>query len=126
MIIHYFIHFQIKMMHPYGHLKFIILFNYGTGLQILVYCSVLNIFSGVQNSHMDLKIIHVWGCPIFVLDPKIQDGQDDKPQRQGQLHSHASASSPAPPRQKRNRPATMARPLPISTTDFSVSVRSIS
>eukprot|EP00970_Alexandrium_tamarense_P017831 scaffold11668_cov152-Alexandrium_tamarense.AAC.1 len=27
-------------------------------------------------NHRDLLRTHVWGCPVYVLDPKLQDGKE--------------------------------------------------
>ena len=36
----------------------------------------IEIFSGSKlSSYNCLKQLHVWGCPVFVLDPKLQDGK---------------------------------------------------
>ena len=32
------------------------------------------LFSKVKSTHHDLKRTHVWGCPTYVLDPRLQDG----------------------------------------------------
>ena len=32
------------------------------------------IFSGTKSDHQALKNAHTWGCPVYVLDPKIADG----------------------------------------------------
>ena len=37
--------------------------------------SPLEILSGTRSDHRDLLRTHVWGCPVYVLDPKLQDGQ---------------------------------------------------
>ena len=31
-------------------------------------------FYGVKSNHLDLKNAKVWGCPTYVLDPRLQDG----------------------------------------------------
>ena len=36
----------------------------------------IEVFTGDKlSSHEHLKHLHVWGCPVFVLDPKLQDGK---------------------------------------------------
>jgi hypothetical protein len=59
-----------------GLLQFIIEFwlynrlpNGVTGL------SPMEIFTGTHSDHRDLLCTHVWGCPAYVLDPKLQDGK---------------------------------------------------
>ena len=37
--------------------------------------SPLEILPGTCSDHQDLLCTHVWGCPVFVLDPKLQDGK---------------------------------------------------
>ena len=32
------------------------------------------LFSGTKSDHQALKNAHTWGCPVYVLDPKIADG----------------------------------------------------
>ena len=32
-------------------------------------------WSGTRTNHNDLKRAHVFGCPVYVLDPKLQDGK---------------------------------------------------
>jgi transposase InsO family protein len=32
-------------------------------------------WSGIRSDHADLKHAHVFGCPVYVLDPKLQDGK---------------------------------------------------
>ena len=34
--------------------------------------SSLELFSGVRSEHTDLKRLHVWGCPCYVLDSQLQ------------------------------------------------------
>jgi hypothetical protein len=50
--------------------------------------SPLEILSGTCSDHRDLLRTHVWGCPVYVLDPKLQDGQKipkwNRRARQGQ------------------------------------------
>ncbi|KAL7465130.1 hypothetical protein ACHAXS_005455 [Conticribra weissflogii] len=36
--------------------------------------SPLEIWSGIRSSHDDLRRAHVWGCPVYVLKLKMQDG----------------------------------------------------
>jgi len=37
--------------------------------------SSIELFSGTSlPSKSHLQCLHVWGCPVFVLDPKLQDG----------------------------------------------------
>eukprot|EP00804_Cyclotella_cryptica_P031100 CCRYP_011717-RC/>CCRYP_011717-RC protein AED:0.72 eAED:0.31 QI:0/-1/0/1/-1/0/1/0/345 len=35
----------------------------------------LELLTKTQADHRDLLWSHVWGCPVFVLDPKLQDGK---------------------------------------------------
>ena len=35
----------------------------------------LELLSKTKADHKDLLRSHVWGCPVFVLDPKLQDGK---------------------------------------------------
>ncbi|KAL7461742.1 hypothetical protein ACHAXS_003253, partial [Conticribra weissflogii] len=35
----------------------------------------LEVFTRTKSDHQDLLRAHVWGCPVFVLDPKLQDGK---------------------------------------------------
>jgi hypothetical protein len=35
----------------------------------------IEIFCGCRIDHEQLRNSHVWGCPAYVLDPKIQDGK---------------------------------------------------
>ena len=37
--------------------------------------SPTEIFYGVKSDHSDLKNAKVWGCPSYVLDPRLQDGK---------------------------------------------------
>jgi len=37
--------------------------------------SHLEILTGKRSDHRDLLRTHVWGCPVYVLDPKLQDGK---------------------------------------------------
>ncbi len=32
-------------------------------------------FTKTKSDHCDLQHAHVWGCPVFVLDPCLQDGK---------------------------------------------------
>ena len=34
-----------------------------------------DIFTGSTVSRHRLKDIHVWGCPVYILDPQLQAGQ---------------------------------------------------
>ena len=36
--------------------------------------SPLEVFTKTKSDHRDLLRAHVWGCPAFVLEPKLQDG----------------------------------------------------
>ena len=51
--------------------------------------SPLELLSGTRSDHRDLRRTHVWGCPVYVLDPKLQDGQKipkwNRRARQGQF-----------------------------------------
>ncbi|KAL7456349.1 hypothetical protein ACHAXS_000377, partial [Conticribra weissflogii] len=35
----------------------------------------IEIATKTKTDHRDLLRTHVWGCPVFVLDPKLQDGK---------------------------------------------------
>ena len=35
----------------------------------------LEIFTKTQSDHRYVLRVHVWGCPAFVLEPTLQDGQ---------------------------------------------------
>jgi transposase InsO family protein len=35
----------------------------------------LELLTKTKSDHRDLLRSHVWGCPVFVLDPKLQDGK---------------------------------------------------
>jgi hypothetical protein len=37
--------------------------------------SPLEVFTKTKSDHCDLQRAHVWGCPVFVLDPLLQDGK---------------------------------------------------
>jgi hypothetical protein len=47
------------------------LFNYLPNAQQL---SPAEIFIGTKAARHQLLSIHVWGCPVYVLDPKLQAG----------------------------------------------------
>ena len=34
----------------------------------------LELFTSTKLDHAHLRRLHVWGCPAYVLDPKLQDG----------------------------------------------------
>ena len=34
-----------------------------------------DLFTGTQISRHKLKDIHVWGCPVYILDPTLQQGK---------------------------------------------------
>ena len=57
--------------------------NHVTGL------SPIEILTGTRSDHRDLRRTHVWGCPVYVLDPKLQDGKKipkwNRRSRQGQF-----------------------------------------
>jgi hypothetical protein len=36
--------------------------------------SPLELFTNTKQNHTHLRRTHVWGCPTYVLDPKLQDG----------------------------------------------------
>ena len=36
--------------------------------------SLLELFTNTKLDHTHLRRMHVWGCPAYVLDPKLQDG----------------------------------------------------
>jgi len=52
--------------------------NYATYMYIHIpknrICPADIFFGGMVPRHR-LKDLHVWGCPVFVLDPKLQQGQ---------------------------------------------------
>eukprot|EP00956_Cyclotella_meneghiniana_P015029 scaffold22790_cov42-Cyclotella_meneghiniana.AAC.1 len=35
----------------------------------------LELVTNIKSDHRDLMRTHVWGCPVYVLDPKLQDGK---------------------------------------------------
>ena len=35
----------------------------------------LEVFTKTKSDHRDLQRAHVWGCPVFILDPRLQDGK---------------------------------------------------
>jgi hypothetical protein len=35
----------------------------------------LEVFTKTKSDHHNLQHAHVWGCPVFVLDPHLQDGK---------------------------------------------------
>ena len=35
----------------------------------------IEIWTGSKQSHSYLSNSHPWGCPVYILDPKLQDGQ---------------------------------------------------
>jgi hypothetical protein len=35
----------------------------------------LEVFTKTKSDHRDLQRAHVWGCPVFVLDPRLHDGK---------------------------------------------------
>ena len=37
--------------------------------------SPMEILTKTKSNHRDLQRSHVWGCPVFVLEPKLQDDQ---------------------------------------------------
>ncbi len=37
--------------------------------------SPMEILTGTCSDHKDLLHTHLWGCPVYVLDPKLQDGK---------------------------------------------------
>ena len=37
--------------------------------------SPMELLSGCKDDHTRLQRSHVWGCPVYVLDPKLQDGK---------------------------------------------------
>lgn len=37
--------------------------------------SPMEVFTGRRSDHRELMRTHVWGCPAFVLNPKLQDGK---------------------------------------------------
>ena len=63
--------------------------HFSTGL------SPLEKFAGTSMDHSHLRHLHVWGCPTFVLDPRLQDGKRvpkwTRRARQGQNLGYSSA-----------------------------------
>ena len=57
--------------------------NKSTGL------TPLELLTKMKANHKDLLRTHIWGCPMFVLDPKLQDGRKipkwNRCSRQGQF-----------------------------------------
>jgi hypothetical protein len=43
--------------------------NHVTGL------TPMELLTGTRSDHRDLLRVHVWGCPVYVLNPKLQDGK---------------------------------------------------
>ena len=37
--------------------------------------TLLELLTKTNADHKDLLQTHVWGCPVFILDPKLQDGK---------------------------------------------------
>ncbi len=37
--------------------------------------SPMEILTGTCSDHRDLLRTHMWGCPVYLLDPKLQDGK---------------------------------------------------
>ena len=37
--------------------------------------SPMEIFSGTKQPYPKMVNLHVWGCPVYVLDPVLQDGR---------------------------------------------------
>ena len=35
----------------------------------------LEMITSAKSDHCDLLMSHVWGCPVYVLEPKLQDGK---------------------------------------------------
>ncbi len=35
----------------------------------------LEVFTKTKSDHHDIQRAHVWGCPVFILDPHLQDGK---------------------------------------------------
>ncbi len=35
----------------------------------------LELLTKTKTNHCDLLHTHIWGCPVYVLDPKLQDGK---------------------------------------------------
>ena len=44
--------------------------NYRSGI------TPLEFLTRNKADHRDLSISHIWGCPVFVLDPKLQNDQN--------------------------------------------------
>jgi hypothetical protein len=51
--------------------------------------SPMEILTGIRSDHRDLLRTHVWGCPVYVLDPKLQD----RKKFQSGIIGHGKASS---------------------------------
>jgi len=37
--------------------------------------SPMEIFTGSKSNHSQLLNAHTWGCPVYVLDPRLKDGK---------------------------------------------------
>ena len=57
--------------------------------------SPLELFADATMDHSHLRQAHVWGCPVFVLDPRLQDGKRipkwTRRARQGQYLGNSTA-----------------------------------
>ncbi len=51
--------------------------------------SPMEIVAGTHSDHWDVLHTHVWGCPVYVVDPKLQDGK----KFQSGIVGHGKASS---------------------------------
>ncbi len=49
----------------------------------------IELLTGTRSNHTDLLRTHIWGCPVYVLDPRLQDGKKipkwNRRARQGQF-----------------------------------------
>ena len=54
---------------PYGSIIDCQTANGMTGL------SPIELLTGTRSDHCDLPCTHIWGCPVYVLDPKLQDSR---------------------------------------------------
>ena len=61
----------------FGHMHSSMQSFYGTIYLVApVELHLLELFTGVAlDSFAHLECSHVWGCPVYVLDPKLQDGK---------------------------------------------------
>ena len=57
----------------------------------------LEFLSSIRSDHSDLRRLHVWGCPVYVLDPKLAGGKKipkwNRRARMGQFLGYSSEHS---------------------------------